>query len=64
VLFISGVAVMVAACWPLVIDSRIEAATYDLPLLPRFRAIPSTWTPPYTRRDVRKQPKRGASRSC
>ena len=43
-LFISGIAVTIAACWPLVIDSRIEA-TYDLPLLRMFRAIPSTWTP-------------------
>jgi hypothetical protein len=48
VLFISGVAVMVAACWPLVIDSRIEA-TYESPLLRMFRAISSTWIPPLHR---------------
>ena len=42
-LFISGVAVMVAACWPLAIDSRIKA-TYDSPLR-MFRAIPQVDTP-------------------
>ena len=40
-LFISGVAVNVAACWPLALHSRIKA-TYDSPL----RMFRATWTLP------------------